>query len=79
MGRPLAASSTAVALYSRLLAHNRSRRRSVADKEKEAEVVGFDRCINVPVMDVSTVYGHIYYAYYVAKRDEYSRVPAGIG
>ena len=47
--------SRAVVLYARLLAHNQSRRRSVADKDKEAEVVGFDRCINVPVMDVSTV------------------------
>ena len=76
---PLADPSRAVVMYTRLLAHNRSRRRSVADKDKEAEVVGFDGCINVPVMDVNTVYGHIYHAYYVAKRDEYSRVPQGIG
>ena len=66
-------------MYTRLLAHNRSRRRSVADKDKEAEVVGFDGCINVPVMDVNTVFGHICDAYCVAKRDEYSRVPQGIG
>ena len=71
--------SRAVVMYARLLAHNRRRRRSVADQDKEAEVVAFDRCINVPVMDVSTVYGNIYYAYYGGKRDEYSRVPAGIG
>ena len=75
----LADPSRAVVMYARLLAHNRSRHLSVADEDKEAEAVGFDRCINVPVMDVSSVYGHIYYAYYVAKRDEYSRVPAGIG
>ena len=78
-GALLADPSRAVVMYARLLVHNRSRRRSVADKDKKAEVVGFDRCINVPVMDVSTVYGHIYYAYYVAKRDEYSRVSQGIG
>ena len=71
--------SKAVIAYARLLAHNRSRRQSVADEDKEAEVVGFDKCINVPVMDVNTVYGHIYYAYYMGKRDEYSRVPEGIG
>ena len=69
----------AVIAYARLLAHNRSRRQSVADEDKEAEVVGFDKCINAPVTDVNTVYGHIYYAYYMGKRDEYSRVPEGIG
>ena len=74
-GEPLSDPSRAVVVYTRLLAHNRSRRQSVVDKDEEAEVVGFDRCINVPVVNVSTVYGHIYYAYYVAKRDEYSRVP----
>ena len=46
---------------------------------KVSEVVGPYGCIDVPVMDVSTVYGYIYYAYYVTKRDEYSHVPAGIG
>ena len=79
MGRPLAAPSTAVALYTRLLAHNRSRRQAVVDQDKVSEVVGPYGCIDVPVMDVSTVYGYIYYAYYVTKRDEYSHVPAGIG
>ena len=59
-----------VVMYARLLAHSRSRCRSVADNHREAEVLGFDKCINLPVMDVSTVYGHIYNAYYVAKRDE---------
>ena len=78
-GEPISDPLRAVVVYERLLAHNRSRRQSVADEDKEAEVEGSDRCINVPVMDVSTVYGHIYYAYYVAKRDEYSRVPEGIG
>ena len=34
------------------------------------------RCINVPVVNVSAVYGCIYYAYYVTKRDEYLRMPA---
>ena len=33
----------------------------------------------MPVLDVSTEYGFMYYAYYVIKRDEYSRVRAGIG
>ena len=78
-GRPLAAPSTAVALYTRLLAHNRSRRQAVVDQDKMSEVVGPYGCIDVPVMDVSTVYGYMYYAYYVTKRDEYSHVPAGIG
>ena len=78
-GRPLAAPSTAVAVYARLLAHNRSRRQSVVDKDKVSEVVGPYGCIDVPVVDVSTVYGYMYYAYYVTKRDEYSHVPAGIG
>ena len=82
-GRPFAAPSKAVALYTRLLAHNRSRRQSVVDEDKVSEVVGPYRCIDVPVMDVSTVYGYMCYyaicAYYVTKRDEYSHVPAGIG
>ena len=78
-GRPLAAPSTAVALYTRLLAHNRSRRQAVVDQDKVSEVVGPYRCIDVPVMDVSTVYRYMYYAYYATKRDEYSHVPAGIG
>ena len=78
-GRPLAAPSKAVALYTRLLAHNRSRRQSVVDQDTVSEVVGPYRCIDVPVMDVSTVYRYMYYAYYATKRDEYSHVPAGIG
>ena len=82
-GRPFAATfrypSKAVALYARLLAHNRSRRQSVVDHDKVSEVVGPYGCIDVHVMDVSTVYGYMYYAYYVTKRDEYSHVPAGIG
>ena len=78
MGQLLSDPARAVVVYASLLAHNRRRRRSIADKDKKAEVVGFDRWINVPV-DVSTVYGHIYYAYYVGKRHEYSRVPEGIG
>ena len=78
MGSPFAAPSKSVALYTRLLARNRSRRQSVVDQDKVSEVVDPYRCINVPVMDVSTVYGYMYYAYYVTKRDEHSRVPAGI-
>ena len=76
MGALVSDPSRAVALYTRLLARNRRRRQSVADKDK---VVGPCRCTDVPVMDVSTVYGYMYNAYYVTKRDEYSRVPAGIG
>ena len=64
MGRQLAAPSTVVALYARLLAHNRSRRQSLLDKDKVSKVLGPYRCIDVPIMDVSTVYGYIYYAYY---------------
>ena len=79
MGRPLAAPSTAVAVYARLLAHNRSRRLSIVDKDKVSEVVGPYGCIDLPVMDVSTIYGYMYHAYYVTKRDEHSRVPTGIG
>ena len=79
MGRLSVAPTTAVAVYARLLAHNRSRRQSVVDKDKVSEVVGPYGCINVPVRDVCTVYGYMYYAYYVTKRDEYSPVPAGIG
>ena len=81
MGRLSVAPTTAVAVYARLLAYNRSRRQSVVDKDKvsDSEVVGPYGCIDVPVMDVSTVYGYMYYAYYVTKRDEYSHVPAGIG
>ena len=78
-GRPLAAPSKVVALYTRLLAHNRRRRQSVVDQDKVSEVVGTYGCIDVPVRDVCTVYGYMYYAYYVTKRDEYSHVPAGIG
>ena len=78
-GRQLADPSTAVAVYTRLLAHNRRRRQSVVDQDKVSEVVGPYRCIDVPVMDVSTVYRYMYYAYYATKRDEYSHVPAGIG
>ena len=78
-GRQLADPSTAVAVYARLLARNRGRRQSVADQDKLSEVVGPYRCINVPDMDICTVYGYMCYAYYATKRDEYSRVPAGIG
>ena len=79
MGRSSVSPTKAVAVYARLLAHNRSRRLSIVDKDKVSEVVGPYGCSDVPVMDVSTVYGYMYYAYYVTKRDEYSRVPAGIG
>ena len=79
MGGPLVAPSTAVALYARPLAHNRSRRQSVVDKDKTSEVVGPYGCIDVSVMDVSTECDYMYYAYYVTKHDEYSRVPAGVG
>ena len=70
--------TSTVALYTRLLAHNRSRRQSVVDKAKVSEVVGSYRCINAPVRDICTVYGYMYSAYYMTKRDEHSRVPAGI-
>ena len=79
MGRPSVAPTKAVAVYTRLLAHNRSRRQSIVDKDKVSEVVGPYGCIDVPDMDVCTVYGYMHYAYYVPKRDEYSRVLAGIG
>ena len=79
MGKPSAVLSTAVALYAMLLARNRSRRQSVVDKDKVSKVVDPYICIDVPIMDVSTIYLYMYYCYYLTKRDEFSRVPVGIG